>query len=62
MYPDNVSALTDVNLAKRKGKLCDDNPLASPESFGQLFHVAVLRKMLSTTRIRQSDANMPAGK
>lgn len=62
MFADNVSALTDVNLAKRKRKLYVDSSLASPESFVQLFHVAVLRKMLSTTHIHESDANMPAGK
>lgn len=62
VFTGNVSALTDVKLAKRKRKSCEDSSLASPESFVQLFHVAVLRKMLSTTHIHESDANMPAGK
>lgn len=62
LFTGNVSALTDAKLAKRKRKLYEDSSLASPESFVQLFHVAVLRKMLSTTHIHESDANMPAGK
>lgn len=61
MFPDNVSALSD-NAGKRKRKWSEGSSLASPESFVQLFHVAVLRKMLSTTHVRESDANMPAAK
>lgn len=62
VFIDNVSAPTDVALAKkRQRRLGEERPLASAGSFVQLFHVAVVREMLSTTHIHGSDANMPAG-
>lgn len=59
VFTANIVALATV---KRKRKLYGDGSLASPEAFVQLFHVAVLRKMLSTTHIHESDAKMLAGK